>query len=202
VSKVVVRRAADDGLAVLRGEALPKNARAPGVNLGRDYNDAMEIFLVKGLTKGAHFVGGVYDGRCEDVDGAVGNSLMQQEHAVVKFFTGVRDGEFFEGGAGFDGIGEPDLRGVALVVKAGRFEGAGGHAAAEDGDGGSFLRGIFAVEPAAKVQEGEQEEKKKRADEGENEAGLAGFGVGKDGRADHLDREIIRSKVMLGASSW
>ena len=202
MSKVVIGSAAEDGLAVLRGETFPKNARAPGVNLGSDENDAMEIFLVKGLAERAHFIRGVYDGRREDVDGAVGNSLMQQEQAVVKFFTGVRDGEFLERGAGFDRIGEPDLRSVALVVKAGGFEGAGWHAAAEDGDGGGFLRRIFLVEPAAEVQEGEQEEKKKRGDNWENDAGLAGFGVGKDGRADHLDGKIIRSKVMVCSGSW
>jgi len=162
----------------------------------------MEIFLVKGLTEGAHFVCGVYDGRGENVDGAVGNSLMQQKQAVVKFLASVGDGEFLERGAGLDGIGEPDLRSVALVVEACGFEGAGGHASAEYGDGGGFLRGIFLVEPAAEVQEDEQEEKKKRAGDGENEAGLAGFDVGKNGRADHLDREIIRSKVMVGASWW
>ena len=127
---------------------------------------------------------------------------MQQEQAVVEFLARVGDGKLLERSAGFDGIGEPDLRGVALVVKARGFEGAGGHAAAEDGDGGGFLGRILLVEPAAQIQEGEQEEKKKRADDRKNEAGFAGLGVGKDSRADHLNREIIRGKVRVGASWW
>lgn len=201
MSKIVIRSAANDGLAVLSREAFPKHAGAPGVNFGSNENDAVEILLVKGLAEGTHFVRGVYDGRRKDVDGAVGNSLMQQKQAVVEFLAGVRNGEFFERGAGFDGIREPDLRRVALVVKARGFERAGGHAAAEDGDGGGFLRRIFPVEPAAKVQEGKQEEKKKQAGNRKPEGALSNSGIGEDGRANHLDREIIRSKVEVRASA-
>ena len=162
----------------------------------------MKVFLAKSLAESAHFVGGVYDRRRENMDGAVRNALMEQQQAVVEFFAGVGDGKFFQRGAGFHGIGEPNLRRVALVVKTRGFERAGGHAAAEDGDGGGFLRGIFLVEPAAEVEEGEQEQKEKRADDRKPEARLAGFGVGKDGRGEHLDGKIIRSKVKACAASW
>jgi len=162
----------------------------------------VETFLVEGLTEGAHFVGGIDDGWRKNVDGAVWNSLMEEKQAIVEFFAGVGDGEFFKGGAGFDGIGEPDLRSVALVVEARGFEGAGRHAAAEDGDGGGFLRGIFLVEPAAEVEKGEKEEKKSRADNRKPETRLAGLGVRKNGRKEHLDREIIRSKVSVAAGCW
>jgi len=125
----------------------------------------MEIFLVKGLAEGAHFIRGIYDGRREDMDGAVGNSLMQQEQAVVKFLAGIRKRIIFRAWRQVRRNRRARFGRIALVVKAGGFEGAGGHAAAEDGDGGGFLRRIFVVEPAAQIQEGEHEEKKKRADD-------------------------------------
>ena len=197
----VVRSATDNCLAVFFREALPQNGGAPGVHFGSDDDDAMEIFLAKGLAEGAHFVRGVYDGRRENVDGAVRNTLMKQKQPVVKFLAGIGDGQFFEGGAGLDGIREPDLRSVALVVKPAGFERAGRHAAAENGDSGGFLRGIFLVEPAAEVEEGEQKQKEKRTGNGKNEARLASRGVGKDGSQNHLDREIIRSKVKFRVDS-
>src|SRR5579863_9675395 len=161
----------------------------------------MQIFLAKRLAEGAHFIGGVYDGRGKNVDGAVRNALMEQQQAVVKFFAGVRDGKLFQRGAGFDGIREPDLRRVALVVEARGFERAGRHAATEDSDGGGFLRRILLVEPPAEVEEGEQKEKEKRADNRKPETGLAGLGIGQNGGEDHSDREIIRSKVKSCAVS-
>ena len=180
---------------------LPKDGCAAGVNLRSYENDAMEIFLAQGLPESAHFVGGVYDRGRKNVDGAIRNALMKEEETVIKFLAGVGDGIFFERGAGFDGIGEPNLRGVAKIVEPSGFEGARRHAAAENGNGGGLLRRIFVVEPAAKVQEREQEEKEKRADNGKPETRLAGAGVGENGRKDHWDREIIRSKVTACASS-
>ena len=198
----VTGSAADNCLAIFRGEAFPEDGRPPGVNFRGNEDDAVQIFLAKSLPEGAHFVGGIYDGWRKNVNGAIRNTLMKQKHTVVEFLAGIGNGKLFERGAGFDGIGEPDLRGVPLVKKARGFERARRHAAAENGDRGRFLRGIFPVEPAAQVEEGEQQEKEKRAQNQKPGARLAGPSVRKDGREEHLDREIIRSNVAACAASW
>jgi len=75
---VYTLRAADDCLAVFGRETLPKYGGSPGVNLGSNENDAMQIFLAKSLPEGAHFIRGVYDGGRKNMDGAIGNALMKQ----------------------------------------------------------------------------------------------------------------------------
>ena len=153
----VAGSAADNCLAIFRGEAFPEDGRPPGVNFRGNEDDAVQIFPAKSLPEGAHFVGGIYDGWRKNVNGTIRNTLMKQKHTVVEFLAGIGNGKLFERGAGFDGIGEPDLRGVALIVEPRGFERARRHAAAENGDRGRFLRGIFPVEPAAQVEEGEQQ---------------------------------------------
>lgn len=50
-------------------------------------------------------------------------------------------------------MSEPDFLGIALAIELGGFEGADGHAAAEDGDGLSVIEGIFDNQPAADAEE-------------------------------------------------
>src|SRR5437899_9318449 len=97
----VVRGATDNCFAVFFRKTLPQDGGAPSVHFGGDDDDAVEIFLAKGLAEGSHFVRGVYDGRREDVNGAVRNTLMKQKQPVVKFLASIGDGQFFEGRAGF-----------------------------------------------------------------------------------------------------
>src|SRR5579863_4988217 len=148
----VIGYASHYGLAVLRREQIPQFSRAARMDAGSNENDrAMRGALQSGADS-FDFVGGVDDRRLQHPDRGGWNGLVQKYLAVILLFADVLDGELLESFTGFDGMGQPDFRGISLLVDSGRLQCPVRHSAAENGNGIGISLGIFADEPAAEVE--------------------------------------------------
>lgn len=132
---------------------MPKDTHTAGVDLGGDDDDGGRAIM--GELKGdyAHFVGGVVDGGGEDEDFFRRNAFVNQDLLIEEILSEVRDAESGHGRGGLLRTSKPNLGRVTGAEEAGGFEGAQGHASAENDDGARGLEGILDGEPAADEQQ-------------------------------------------------
>src|SRR5208283_2848913 len=152
----VVRNSVDDSLAVGTRKLFPESASAARVDFGGHEDYATRGCAGKSLADGGHLIGGIDDGRLQDMNGGFADTFVDKDELVVNVFPLVGHGEFCEACPRLRGMSQPDLGRVSLLVLFGGFQGPGGQVTARVCDGGPVLQGIFGDKPATQMEEDEK----------------------------------------------